>query len=341
MAAFLRVLFCSLALLAAAVAAEAQRAVRINLGTLAPRGSSYHNALMQMGETWRERSNGRVRLVIYPDGAQGSEADMVRLMRVGTLQSGLLTGGGLTAIEEAVAGLQNMPLVFRDLEELDYVMETLRPMLEARLRARGFETLFWVDAGWVRFFSTEPAVTPADFQRHRMFVWADPKQVAIMRRIGQNPVALESADLPAALQTGMVTAAPLPPIVALASQFDRRVPHMLRLNYAPLVGAAVVSAAAWERVPAELRPVLLEAAREAGEEIRRRSREESDEAVRAMQARGLTVHEVTPAALAEWETVVNGVYPEIRGTLVPAEVFDQVKELLAARRAAGGDARAR
>lgn len=328
-----RLLACTLAVLLGATLAEAQRAVRINLGTLAPRGSSYHSALMQMGEAWREGSNGRVRLVIYPDGAQGSEADMVRLMRVGTLQAGLLTGGGLTAIEEAVAGLQNMPLVFRDLEELDYVLEAMRPRLEARLRAKGFETLFWVDAGWVRFFSTEAAVTPTDFQRHRLFVWADPKQVAIMRRIGQNPVALEAADLPAALQTGMVTAAPLPPIVALASQFDRRVPHMLRLNYAPLIGAAVVSTAAWERVPADLRPALLAAAHEAGAEIRRRSREESDEAVRAMQARGLTVHEPTPEVLAEWETLVAGVYGDIRGTLVPAEVFDEVKRLLEARRA--------
>lgn len=315
----------TIALAACEIAAQAApRPVRINLGTLAPRGTSYHQALQQMGEAWRAATDGSVRLVIYTDGSQGSEADMVRLMRVGTLQAGLLTVLGLSTIEPAVTGLQNMPLVFRDLDEFDHVLAIMRPGLEQRLREHGFETLFWVDSGWIHFFSTSEAITPADFTKHKLLVVSDPKQVEIMRAIGQNPLSLESTDIAAALQTGMITALTVPPILALSTQMDRKANHMLRLNYAPLLGAAVVTTATWERIPPDRREAVREAARVAGEAIRERSRKESADAITAMVARGLIVHEVTPEAMAEWERTVSGVYPRIRGNMVPAEVFDEV-----------------
>jgi TRAP-type C4-dicarboxylate transport system substrate-binding protein len=130
--------------------------VRVNLGTLAPQGSIYHRALLAMRQEWAQSPEGGVRLVIYPDGTQGGEADMVRLMRIGMLQSGLLTSVGLGYIEPEMAGLQAMPLMFHDLHEFDYVSERLRPRLEKRLLNRGFVVLFWIDAGWVRFFTKTP-----------------------------------------------------------------------------------------------------------------------------------------------------------------------------------------
>ena len=314
--------------LTSVVASGAQRPVRINLGTLAPRGSSYHQALQKLAQEWRKSTNGAVRLVIYTDGSQGSEEDMVRLMRLGALQAGLLTVSGLKVIEPSVTGLQNMPLVFRSLDEFDYVFSKLRPELEARMRAQGFETLFWADSGWIRFFSVDKAITPDDFSKEKLFVWSDPKQVEIMRAIGQNPVSLETADIPAALQTGLITAAPLPPILALSTQVDRKANHMLKLNYAPLLGAAVVTTETWSKIPIDKRAELLKEAQAAGATIRERSREESDEAVKAMQARGLIVEDVPPEAQAEWEAAAARAYPMIRGSLVPADVFDQVMSLV-------------
>jgi TRAP-type transport system periplasmic protein len=125
----------------------ADRPVRINLGTLAPRGSSYHKSLQAMAEKWKQAPAGGVRLVIYPDGVQGGEADMVKLMRVGTLQAGLLTTMGLADIEPGIFGLQSAPMIYRDFAEFEYVNEKLQPMLEKRMLEKGFVVLFWVDAG--------------------------------------------------------------------------------------------------------------------------------------------------------------------------------------------------
>ena len=315
----------------------AEKSVRINLGTLAPRGSLYHQSLQAMAEAWRKTPGGGVRLVIYPDGTQGGEADMVRLMRVGSLQAGLLTAVGLSDIEPAVSGLQNIPMLFRSLEEFERVNERLRPTLEKRLADKGFIVLFWVDAGWVRYFSKEPILTPDDLRRMKIFVWSgSPDQVSIMRRAGFTPVPLETSDILPGLQTGLINCAPLPPIFALAAQVDMRAPHMLNLNWAPLVGACVVKKETWDKVPVGVRETLLAAATSAGKEILANSHKESADAVAAMQKRGLTVHEPNPQVVEQWRTEAEKTYPDIRGRIVPAEVFDQVQHELQEYRASGG-----
>src|ERR1035438_118480 len=115
----------------------ADKVIKLKLGTLAPAGTSYHKSLQAMGEKWRKASDGAVQLVIFPGGTQGSEADMVGLMQTGNLDAGLLTAEGISQIDPAAMALQIMPLAFRNLDEVDFLTEKLRPQLEAHLLAKG------------------------------------------------------------------------------------------------------------------------------------------------------------------------------------------------------------
>jgi TRAP-type C4-dicarboxylate transport system substrate-binding protein len=315
-----------------AVPAAAQS--KAKLGTLAPRGSSYHTILQAMAEKWRQAPGGGVQLVIYTDGTMGSEADMVRRMRVGQLQAAMLTITGLAEIDPAVGALQKMPLVYRSLEEMEYVRERMRPQIEQSLAEKGFVALAWSDAGWVRFFSRQPAVRPEDFKRMKMFVTVgDNPQVQLMKQAGYQPVPLEWADALTSLKTGMIDALPTIPFHALAGQFYTEAGHMLELNWVPLGGAIIYQKRAWDALPQPAREAMLAAAREAAEQIQIRGRQESDEAVQAMQKRGLQVHTLTPEAAEAWRRAAEEFYPRIRGSLVPAKSFDEVLALLGQRRA--------
>ena len=119
----------------------------IKLTTLAPRDSSYYHSLQRMGQAWREASGGKVDLIIYPGGIQGGESAMIKRMKIGQIQAALLTAVGLSDVEPAVTGLQSMPMIFRDFEEVDFVGTKLQPQLEQMLLDKGFVVLFWTDAG--------------------------------------------------------------------------------------------------------------------------------------------------------------------------------------------------
>jgi hypothetical protein len=55
-----------------------------------------------------------------------------------------------------------------------------------------------------------------------------------------------------------------------------------------------------------------------------------------MQKRGLTVHTVSPEDETAWRELLKKAYPQIRGRMVPTDIFDEVEQLLKDRHAAKG-----
>jgi len=320
-------------LCAIAVLCCAQKPAVVKLATVLPSGTSYHRILQGMAEEWRKVPGG-MPVIIYTGSQMGDEADVVRRMGIGQLQAGVLSVGGLSEIDRSVTALSYMPMMFRSLEEVVYVREKLQPDLEARLLKRGYVTLFWGDVGWVKIFTREPVVHPEDLKKLKIFASArDTYQVDLMKSLGYQPVPLVTGDILPGLQTGMISAVWVPPFYALAGQIYGRARHMLDLDWAPLVGATVITRKTWEAIPVETREVLLKSARAAGEQMRSRGRTEADQAVEAMKKRGLKVQPVSPQIEAEWRAFAEQVYPKIRGAMVPAEMFDEVQRLLKEYRA--------
>lgn len=307
---------------------------QLRIGTLAPKNSLYHRQLMELGEAWRAAQGGKAKYLVYPDGSQGGETDMVRRMRIGQLQGGLLSVVGLREIEPSIAALQNMPLMFRSWEEVDYVREKMRPAMEKKFLDKGFVVLAWGDAGWVRFFSKKPAFAPEDFKSMKFFAWgSEVEQQEIMKRLGYTPVPLETGDVLPAIQTGMIDVVPSTPYFALATQVYNSAPNMLDLNWAPIVGALVITRKAWDEMTPAVQTAVREAAVSAGARIRTQARLEVGEAVEAMKKRGLTVNRPNARQMQEWHELAEKLYPQIRGKLVPADTFDEVVGLLKAFRA--------
>jgi TRAP-type C4-dicarboxylate transport system substrate-binding protein len=318
---------------ASALAADKQ----LRIGTLVPKNSLYHRQLMELGEVWRTAQGGNSRYLVYPDGSQGGEAEMVRRMRIGQLQGALMSVVGLREIEVSVAAMQNMPMLFRSWEEVDYVREKIRPVMEKKFFDKGFVVLAWGDAGWVRFFSKEPAFRPDDFKRMKFFAWgSETEQQDIMKSLGYTPVPLETGDILPAIQTGMISVVPSTPYFALAGQIYNTAPNMLEINWAPIVGALVITRKAWDDMSPEVQAAMRAASDKAGVNLRAQARLEVDEAVAAMKKRGLVVNKPNAEQMREWNDLADKLYPRIRGSMVPADTFDEVMRHLKAYRTQAG-----
>jgi TRAP-type C4-dicarboxylate transport system substrate-binding protein len=299
--------------------------ITLRVGTLAPKNSLYHRQLMEIGEAWRTAQGGASKYVVYPDGSQGGEAEMARRLRIGQLQSALMSVVGLREIEPSITALQSLPLLFKSWEELDYVREKMRPAMEKKFLDKGFVVLAWGDAGWVRFFSKDAAVRADDYKHMKFFSWgAEKEQQSIMKSLGYAPVPLETADILPAMQTGMINVVPSTPYFALASQIYNTAPHMLEINWAPIVGAMVVTTRAWDAMTPAAQDALRAAGEKAGVQMRAQARREVDEAVEAMKKRGLIVHKPNVQEMQEWNDLAAQIYPRIRGSMVPSDTFDEV-----------------
>lgn len=84
-----------------------------------------------------------------------------------------------------------------------------------------------------------------------------------------------------------------------------------------------MTTALWNRIPADLRPALMEAAQEAGARMREDAQKNRDASVAAMIKAGLTVVPVDAEAKADWLGLALELCPKIRSTSVPADAFDE------------------
>jgi TRAP-type transport system periplasmic protein len=318
-----RTLAVILTLAGSAALLPAQTPILVKMATLVPGGSSWELILKETADKWNKLSGGRVKVVLYSGGTAGDDPDVVRKMRIGSLNAAVLTAVGVAEIDKSVYAL-GVPMMYSSYDELYYVLDKLRPRLESTLESKGFVVLNWADGGWVHFFAKSPVAVPDDLRKQKLFSWTgDPDALEIWKSAGFNPVGLSSTDLSPSIQSGLVTAFGAPPQVAVITQYYNHAKFMTDLNWNLLLGATVITRTAWDRIPADARPALLQAARDDGRRLQMDIRGSADKDVESMKRNGLKVVPVDAAARAEWQKMAESTYPRIRGHIVPADVFDE------------------
>lgn len=323
-----RSLSLSLALIAVAASVVLLSAapVTIKLATLAPANTTWHKALLDMGDAWTKTTEGRVKMTVYAGGSQGDESSTLKMMRPGvdTLQAGLYTAGSLAQIDEAF-NVFVMPFFYESDEEELAVQNKLSPLLEQRLQAKGYRLLNWGTGGWVQMFSKKPLKTLEDVKGAKLFTSkGDDRMVQFYASNGFHPVALLPSDIPAQLKlsTGLIDTAPYPPYIALTLQVFRDAKYMLDVHAAPFVGATIISTDSWNKISADDQAKVMTAAKAMETRIRAEGPKQDADSLTAMQARGLEVIKPDAKASADFRAAASKLNIAMRGNMVPADIYD-------------------
>jgi TRAP-type transport system periplasmic protein len=142
----------------------------------------------------------------------------------------------------------------------------------------------------------------------------------IWHSAGFTPIPMAATDILPNLQTGMINCFDTTPTAALAFQWFALAKHMTNMKWCPLVGATIISTKAWEKIPAKSRPAILKAAKLAAKEFKE-DRMKSENNIEVMKKYGLVVHDITDDQYAQWQQLFESVYPQISGSIVPADVM--------------------
>jgi TRAP-type C4-dicarboxylate transport system substrate-binding protein len=316
-----KLLFAALISLAAS-AAQAQ--VTIKLGTLAPAGSTWHEILKEMGQRWEQVSGGQVKLRVYAGGTQGSEGDMVRKMGIGQLQASSISNIGMHDVLPEPQML-SLPMFFTDETEVECTFAKSRAKIEAAFEAKNYVVLQWSRIGAMSMFCDKPYRTPAEMAaaNAKVFAWeGDPKSVDAWRAAGFRPVVLSSTDVVPSLQTGMINCITNVPLYILTTRLFEKADNMVDLPWGFIYGATIVRKDAWEKIAPETRTKLQAIAVELGAKVDVEVRRLNIDAVAAMKKQGL---QVVSVEAKPWREAMEKSYPVVRGGVVPAAWFDEVK----------------
>lgn len=317
---------------------SARAAITIKLATFAPANSAWHKALLDMGDAWSKTTEGRVTLRVYPGGTLGTEASTVKMMSpaVGELQAALLLPPGLARIDDAV-DVFGMPFFLENDEEMRAVFNALRPSMTQRIESKGFKVLHWGNAGWVQLFSKKEIRSLAELKAVKLYTTeGDDKSVQWYKSNGFQPIPLSFNDMVGGLKRGMIDAAPSPAYGASMLQIFRDAPFMLDVKLAPLLGATVMTNDAFNKIDAADRPKVLAEAAKLEARFMSEAPKLDATAISTMATRGLKVTTLTPAATAEFRKTAEALVGSMRGTTVPADVFDAAMQARTAYRKSKG-----
>ena len=310
-----------LASLLVPVAAASTEPVTIKLGTLAPAGSAWHEALKDMAARWEEASGGQVKLRVYAGGAQGDESDMIRKLRIGQLQAVAITNVGMHDVVPEPQAFST-PVLFQDEAEMECAFGRVRERIESSFLRRDLVVLQWSRVGTAAFFCNAPFRSVNEVARAKTFAWeGDPGMVKVWRTAGFHPVVLSVTDLMPALSTGMIDCVSNVPVYMLTSRAFERARNMLDLPLGFVLGATIVRKDAWERIAPDVRGRLVRISREVGEKIDAEIRRLNADAVEAMKRQGLTV---VPVDREQWRPALEKSWSTIRSDVVPPDFFDEV-----------------
>lgn len=169
---------------------------------------------------------------------------------------------------------------------------------------------------------------PEDLKGMKIFNWAgDFQTLQLWKRGGFRAVQLSSIDILSGLQTGLINAIGTNPIVALASQWFGLANHMLDMRWGLLTGGIIIDNRTWNKIDPKYHEKMLEIVAEIDKEQRKTGRYKDVESIEVMKEYGLKVHEISDVDLRYWKEYVEKWYPDIRGSYVPADIFDKVVAL--------------
>ena len=276
-----------LSALGASPPATAEKTYVLKFATLAPAGSAWDAMLEAWADEVENRSQGRLVFKIYPGGVQGDEPDVLKKIRFGQLQGGAFTGYGIGHFFSPARALE-LPFLFKNIEEIDYVRERFMPVIEQGYRDNGYELLGWMEVGFVYFFSTQPITSIEDLKRRRIWLWqGDPMGQAFFSASGIAPVPLSIIDVYTSLSTGMIDTVYAPPLGALALQWFTKTSYVTNVPMANGIGSLVVSRRFYQRLPQDLQKLLKSTGMATGEKLIEATRKDNIESLDILKNKGM------------------------------------------------------
>ncbi len=324
-----------LALLCAGTAQATEQYV-LKFATLAPAGTSWMNILDDWAKQVAHDSGGRLVFKMYPGGVAGDEPDVLRKIRFGQLQGGAFSGHGIGLIYSPARVLE-MPFLYRNVQEIDYVREHLMPEIDAGFRANHFEEIGWMEIGFVRFFSRKPINSIDDLRKSRVWMWqGDALGQAFFDATDISPVPLSIADVYTSLSTGLIDTVPSPPLAAIAMQWFTKTSYVTNTPMFDAIGALLVDERFFKKLPPDLQKLLKTTGTAVGEHLIAETRKDNAKSLDVLKQNGFKFT-MNPGDVKESELFDirdKAAALLAKSGYIPQDMFDRTRKLLDKYRAA-------
>lgn len=242
--------------LATPLVARAQAVTELRLGHVLSEQSSYHVAGTKLSELVEQRTNGRVRIVVFANSALGGELRLIQSARTGAID---LMFNSQPSLENTIRdlGVLSLPWLFDNYEQANRLMQgPMGQRLLTLLDPVGMVGLSWFNLFERSVLTNRPFTNLAEARGLKIRVIQSPGYVETYRAIGMQPTPTAYAELFLALQNGVVDAAELAPDQMIADRFVEVIRHYVLTKTHQLPSVLIASRSRFTALPADVQAAI-------------------------------------------------------------------------------------
>jgi len=271
-----------------------QAATTLKLAEVHPAGYPTVVALENLGKKLEEATDGELKYRMFSGGVLGSEKEVVEQLQIGAVQMTRVSLGTLGPVVSDVNAF-NMPFVFRDHEHMRKIIDgEIGQELLDKITASEFNMvgLAWMDGGVRNLYSKEPVRNIDDLKGMKIRVIGNPLFIDTLNAMGAQGVAMDTAEIFSALQTGVVDGAENNPPTLLEHNHYRTAKYYTLTGHLILPEPIVMSKTTWNKLTPEQQEMVKKFAKEAQLEERKLWDEKTASSEEKLKAAGVEFIEV-------------------------------------------------
>jgi C4-dicarboxylate-binding protein DctP len=270
------------------------------------RGAEYFKKLAE------ERTNGKVRIELYPNSILYKDKEELEALQLGAVQMLAPTLGKFGPMGAREFELFDLPFLFSNYDEVHRVTQgPIGKQLLASLEPKGIKGLAFWDNGFKQMNANKPLRALKDFKGLKMRIFSSKVLDSQMRALGANPQVMAASEMYSALQTGLVDGSENPESNFYQFKFQEVQKYMTLSNHGYIGYGVVVNKKFWEALPSDLRTTLEGAMAAATDYANGIAKKENDDALEAVKKTGKTeIISLTPQERSEWKKALMKVHRE-------------------------------
>ena len=298
----------------------------LKFATLAPAGTTWMKEMKAGAERVKKRTDGRVKLKFYPGGVMGNDQSVHRKIKIGQLHGGAFTQGGLAQVNSSIQAL-GLPMLFRSLEEVDYVRQRIDPILKQNMEESGFVLLGISEGGFARILSKQPMQDLESLRSSKVWVpEGDEVGLTVFKALGITPISLPISDVFTGLQTGLIETVPVNPTSAIAFQWHSSTAYMTDVPITFLIGLLAVTKSEFDKLSAADQVVLREEMGAVFVRLDELNRIDNEAAKAALQQQGITFVMPRPGEIERWREISHrSVDDMVKEGVISQAIVEQVR----------------
>ncbi len=280
--------------------AQAAAKIVIKIGTGVAPDHPENIGARKIKELVEKRAGDRVEVQVFTDGQLGDQRTMVENLRNGTLEITWVTVGFFGSYEPTLNAIESGYL-FRDSWHSYKVFDG--PMgneIRALVEKHGVKLLGFYEAGLRHITNNvRPIRTPADLKGLKIRTPQAKYHLNTLKYMGANPVAMSFGELYTAMQQKVVDGQENPLSNIYKAKFYEVQKYLSLTGHLHLTHMVMYSAKLWDNLPADLQKIVREAVIESQETQRKAVRDDDENLLKELKAKGMQVNEGDREALRQ------------------------------------------